>query len=188
MWYLYDDPWAAYGHLDNAFTADECDKIIKLSKSIELRDATVDDNFRLEKDYRKNQIGWVEPSAETNWIFRKITDIVTQSNSQLWKFDIETIPELQFTNYVNVEDQYKRHIDMGKTQHHRKLSFSIQLSDENDYEGCNLQFIQSEFIETAPRKRGSFILFPSFILHQVTPLISGERNALVGWVCGPKFK
>ena len=36
--------------------------------------------------------------------------------------------------------------------------------------------------------RGSVNYFPSYMLHEVTPLERGTRYALVGWVNGPAFK
>ena len=37
-------------------------------------------------------------------------------------------------------------------------------------------------------KPGTAIVFPSFINHKVTKLISGERHTLSIWWYGPKFK
>jgi PKHD-type hydroxylase len=31
-------------------------------------------------------------------------------------------------------------------------------------------------------------LFPSFVLHRVTPVTKGTRYSLVAWVSGPPFK
>ena len=95
---------------------------------------------------------------------------------------------MQFTKYANIGDGYNSQVDIvpGSSPSYRKLSFSLQLTDENDYEGCDLEFVASN--ELAPRERGAIIFFPSFVMHRVTPLISGERNAMVGWVCGPNFK
>jgi predicted 2-oxoglutarate/Fe(II)-dependent dioxygenase YbiX len=39
-----------------------------------------------------------------------------------------------------------------------------------------------------PTEIGSLSVFPSYQLHEVTPVESGIRRALVGWVIGPKFK
>ena len=36
-------------------------------------------------------------------------------------------------------------------------------------------------------KKGAMILFPSFLLHKVSPVTKGTRNSLVGWVRGPNF-
>jgi predicted 2-oxoglutarate/Fe(II)-dependent dioxygenase YbiX len=39
-----------------------------------------------------------------------------------------------------------------------------------------------------PRTRGALIVFPWFFLHRVTPIVSGNRKALVAWATGPDFR
>ena len=71
----------------------------------------------------------------------------------------------------------------------RKLSFSIQLSDPDDYEGGNLQLMdENNKSYIAPRQRGSIILFDSRTPHRVQKVRSGERKSIVGWVVGPRWK
>ena len=97
----------------------------------------------------------------------------------------------------------------------RKLSMTVQLSDPDEYEGGHFQWLepQRQFdkmqitqygIETsgkplidieqcicsAPfsaKERGSVIIFPSFLYHQVTPVIRGTRKVLVNWYCGKPY-
>ena len=71
----------------------------------------------------------------------------------------------------------------------RKLSFSIQLSDPDDYEGGNLQLMdENNKSYIAPRQRGSIILFDSRTPHRVQKVRRGERKSIVGWVVGPRWK
>jgi|TARA_B100000035_G_C20991540_1_gene550410 PKHD-type hydroxylase len=72
----------------------------------------------------------------------------------------------------------------------RKLSFSLQLSDHDSYEGGNLQFMSdgSHRIYNAPRKKGTVIIFDSRIRHRVSKVRSGRRESLVGWVNGPRWR
>ena len=71
----------------------------------------------------------------------------------------------------------------------RKLSFSIQLSSPEDYEGGNLQLLdeggQSYII---PRQRGCIVLFDSDTQHRVLKVTKGTRKSIVGWVVGPRWK
>ena len=71
----------------------------------------------------------------------------------------------------------------------RKLSFVLQLSHPDDYEGGNLQLLdetgKSYF---APRHRGCMILFDSRTQHRVLPVKSGLRKSIVGWTVGPRWK
>ena len=71
----------------------------------------------------------------------------------------------------------------------RKLSFTLQLSDPDEYEGGNVQLIDDtgkSYI--APRQRGTIILFDSRTQHRVIKVKKGVRKSIVGWVLGPRWK
>lgn len=77
----------------------------------------------------------------------------------------------------------------------RKLSLTLNLTDPNDYEGGNLMFDYGPHhvgdryhICEDIRPRGSIIIFPSYIYHQVTPVTKGTRYSLVMWSLGYPFK
>ena len=77
---------------------------------------------------------------------------------------------------------------MGKNSNWRKISISVQLDDENDYMGGDLQFYTKQTLTNAPRKKGTVIMFPSYLLHRVTPVVKGVRHSLVTWISGPPFR
>ena len=106
MWYLTTKPWEAWAFIADAFSAEECDKIIEYANKLELKDAALGGGKGLKKEYRSNKIGWFKPGPDTEWLYRKLTDITTDINHQFWQFDLESIPELQFTKYVN--EEFKR--------------------------------------------------------------------------------
>ena len=64
----------------------------------------------------------------------------------------------------------------------------VQLSDEEEYEGGDLQFMINNKIVDAPRKKGTIVIFPSFIMHRVTQITKGTRQSIVGWVSGPPYR
>ena len=71
----------------------------------------------------------------------------------------------------------------------RKLSFTLQLSDPDEYEGGNVQLIDElgkSYI--APRQRGTIILFDSRTQHRVIKVKKGVRKSIVGWVLGPRWR
>jgi PKHD-type hydroxylase len=39
-----------------------------------------------------------------------------------------------------------------------------------------------------PQAKGMVILFPSWVIHRVTPVTKGVRKSIVVWVTGPKFR
>ena len=71
----------------------------------------------------------------------------------------------------------------------RKLSFSIQLSSPEDYEGGNLQLLdEADKVTFIPRQRGCIVLFDSLTQHRVLKVTKGTRKSIVGWVVGPRWK
>jgi PKHD-type hydroxylase len=71
----------------------------------------------------------------------------------------------------------------------RKLSFAMQLSDPDDYEGGNVQLLdEAGKSYIAPRQRGSIMLFDSRTQHRVHKVTKGVRKSMVGWVLGPRWK
>jgi PKHD-type hydroxylase len=76
----------------------------------------------------------------------------------------------------------------------RKLSVTVSLSDPKEYDGGNLKFDlgphRPDRYHTCEeiRPRGSIIVFPSHIHHQVTPVTRGTRYSLVAWNLGKPFR
>ncbi len=124
-----------------------------------------------------------------------MTNNIKYANYKWWNYDIYGILEpLQILcyeashNQENIQDHYSKHIDNQEFYSNRKISFSVQLSQAQDYEGSELKLYGDREAEKLPKDRGTMILFPSFILHEVTPITQGKRWALVGWVSGPQFR
>ena len=65
---------------------------------------------------------------------------------------------------------------------------SLQLSTPEEYKGGKLEFNLGSNIIEANNEVGSLTLFPSYLLHRVTPVVSGVRRSLVLWVSGKPFK
>tara|TARA_B100001175_G_C19044032_1_gene418788 strand:+ start:22 stop:354 length:333 start_codon:yes stop_codon:yes gene_type:complete len=108
-----------------------------------------------------------------------------------WRFDVSGFSEdLQYTRYNDDKSFYNWHIDSGvtKSEHPpRKLSLTLQLSEPSEYEGGDFQ-INSSRLSTCPKEKGLVIAFPSYCLHQVTPVTKGIRRSLVVWLCGPPLR
>lgn len=77
----------------------------------------------------------------------------------------------------------------ANTESIRKLSFIVQLSDPNSYEGGDVQLIDdNDLLYTVPREQGSIILFDSRTRHRVRKVKKGVRRSLVGWCVGPRWR
>ena len=71
----------------------------------------------------------------------------------------------------------------------RKLSFAMQLSHPDDYEGGNVQLMdEAGKSYIVPRRRGTIVLFDSRTQHRVHKVRKGVRKSIVGWCVGPRWK
>ena len=140
---------------------------------------------------RRSQVSWLNKNQDTAWVFEKLGHIASSLNAQYFRFDLTGFGEpLQLTNYDQSEQgMYGWHQDYGgKNSPSRKLSLVLQLTDPSQYEGGNLQVMTGGQPQTVRKQRGLVAAFPSYVLHQVTPVTSGNRQSLVAWVTGPAFK
>lgn len=140
---------------------------------------------------RRSHVSWLEKNQDTAWVFQKLGHIASSLNAQYFRFDLTGFGEnIQLTNYDQSEQgMYGWHLDYGgKVGPSRKLSLVLQLTDPSQYEGGNLQVATGGQPQNIRKQRGLVAAFPSYVLHQVTPVTSGNRQSLVAWVSGPAFK
>ena len=144
----------------------------------------------IDKSYRSSRINWIEKNDASYDIYKKLVRFVKDANKNMWNFRLNSFTEdLQYSEYSSeTNGHYDWHLDIGENQSStRKLSISIQLSDPEDYEGGELQFLTGRNIRIAPKSKGTMILFPSYMLHRITPVTNGVRKSLVYWVHGEPF-
>lgn len=144
----------------------------------------------IDKSYRSSRINWIKKNDASYDIYKKLVRFVKDANKNMWNFRLNSFTEdLQYSEYSSeTNGHYDWHLDIGENQSStRKLSISIQLSDPEDYEGGELQFLTGRNIRIAPKSKGTMILFPSYMLHRITPVTKGVRKSLVYWVHGEPF-
>ena len=177
--------------LDKIFTNQELNEIVTQADQVKKVSSTVGSGA--VSDYRVCDIAWLESDeikSDFDWIYATLADAISQANNEHFQFDLTYLTALQYTVYNgNDHSNYQKHLDVGRQFPNRKLSFSVQLSDDAEYTGGDLRFhyIKNQ-PEVAPREKGTVIFFPSWIVHDVTPVTQGTRRSLVGWVNGPNFK
>jgi PKHD-type hydroxylase len=186
-----------YYYYTNGMNDEEINKTIQLSKKYYCNntDGNVSGDV-LDLTYRKSKITWLHYNTDTRFLYDKISALAKDANNKMWNFNITNLfDSIQYTEYSydpasNIQSHYDWHMDFGSKglTTTRKLSCSIQLSDSDDYEGCDLEFMFQRTIRKAPRTKGTVIFFPSYITHRVTPITKGTRKSLVIWFHGPPFK
>jgi len=178
----------AWAYCDQAFTPKECQKIIDYAEQFKKKDAGIGKS-ELNAEIRESKVVWITPNSDINWVYQRMTDVITKLNADYFNFDLFGFTEgFQFTEYNAPSGHYGKHIDNMFNGTVRKLSFSLQLSDIKDYEGGELQIHLSDKPEVMKKEQGTLIAFPSHTLHEVTPITEGKRYSLVGWITGKPFK
>lgn len=178
-----------------------CDEIINYFKHKEKNKARVGNNNKNNSKIRKSSVVF---DNENLWIDHLINPFIKNANiSADWKFDIDFSETHQFTEYKK-NQHYNWHMDAFEESYQilnnykygkiRKLSMSLCLSNENSYEGGKLLF--SKLVNNNKKifdiknmnKKGSLVVFPSYIWHKVTPVTKGTRHSLVIWYLGNPYR
>lgn len=179
---------------DLKFTAEECNRIINLTKQYYPSSASVGgttDNSKIAREIRSANIFVLENDEENKWIYEKISNIVSIVNTLHFKYEIAGITHgiqlIEYSADSPIKGHYNWHVDSGNGEpSHRKISLSVQLSEPTDYAGCELLINNHAHEIVGSKERGSVHLFPSYMLHKVAPITSGLRYALVIWIHGSR--
>lgn len=177
-----------------------CDGVLGSLQEENYQPGTVGGSDRkINKKVRNVDHQWQDRNSLLDCILTRF--MIDANLEALWNFDI-TQPELVQISRYNENQFYGQHIDCHVTGNQeiptglnssitipllsqRKISASLLLSKEDDYDGGDL-IILSDTIYT--KKQGTIIVFPSFMAHQVTPVTKGVRYSAVCWMGGPKWK
>lgn len=191
LWAFETDAVQNYAYMNGIFTKEECQQIIALGEALNPTIAKIQSENIEDITTRQSHVSWMFPNTDTRWIFERVVGAALNLNGQYFNFDLYGLAEgLQFTRYDAPTGKYDAHIDKMLDGMPRKLSLTIQLTDPSEYEGGELNLYIGPGMEaTTPEKQqGKLIAFPSYVLHQVTPVTKGTRYSLVCWVTGKPFK
>jgi len=185
------EPWI---FIEDCFTEEEIEKIEQYCSTKKLdRASTVGSNsFARVSNNCFNDV-----DHENEWFISRINEAVENANEAFYNFDLYGYSYFQYAEYEGLENgKYDAHTDLifgqdkpGYMIDTRKLSLSLLLSEpEKDFIGGEFFIHLSGNPSLHRLKKGQIILFPSFMLHGVSPVLSGVRKSIVIWVEGPKFK
>jgi PKHD-type hydroxylase len=194
------------------------DIISILEKDLKVFENNFDDSVigyggqgEVNKGIRNSKNVWI---PTTHWIGGFLWHYATRANRENFLYDLTCIDgeNLQYTRYSEGEF-YNWHTDSGidvcykpqnittscvndpqdfiatNVEYVRKLSFTLQLSNFDEYTGGEVQFLDNSgkpyFM---PKQKGTIAFFDSRTPHRVKKVKSGVRKSLVGWVIGPRFR
>lgn len=121
-----------------------------------------------------------------------ILEYVNQANENAFRFDIEKLGTITYTNYGKYPDLggNAKHWHMDTTFHHnlrytRKLTVHIQMSDSDESVGGDFLFKWAEQPDpVALRKKGTVLIFPSYLEHKITKVTQGQYRNITAFVLG----
>jgi PKHD-type hydroxylase len=187
QWNLRSEKQKVYW-FESAFNEEEIQKIKDIGEKIQFEDGTVFNQID-PKNVRLSSVAWINANPDSEWLFKKLVDLVLHVNSINFNLSIVGIEALQFTVYESsVNGFYGIHTDVfpqSINYLNRKISFTIQMSDPSEYEGGELIIEPLNEVIESKKTKGSITFFESTERHQVKPVTKGVRYALVGWVSGP---
>ncbi|WP_417523028.1 2OG-Fe(II) oxygenase [Marinovum sp.] len=181
----------AVHQMAGAFSPAECNEITRLAASGEARDARLVRQTR-DHNLRRADLVWLDDVSGADWVMDRIIDLVRVANRDVFGFDLQDFSEsAQVARYgAEREGHFDWHADIGDgpLAARRKLTMVVQLAERDDYDGGSLEVMPSANVVVANRAHGAAVIFPSFLLHRVTPVTRGARQSLTIWAHGPAFR
>ena len=116
-----------------------------------------------------------------------LTAIGLNVNNEIWKYAITHSNQSEFLMY-DVKGKYETHVDTfhGRSEEVRKLTILVFLND--DFEGGKFYIANGHNRMYPEQKKGTVLIFPSFMPHGVESITKGIRYSIVTWMVGPYFK
>jgi PKHD-type hydroxylase len=177
-----------YATAVNFLSAQEMDRLITEHAPL-LAEGTLSSG-RIDANLRRSRVVFLGQEQKYAWLYERLWTAVQVCNTQCFDVDVTSVEtNVQVARYDSAESGfYDWHFDFGPAKPLRKLSISVQLSNSEDYDGGDLELLYGNVPTKLDRTRGAFIIFPSFMLHRVTPVTRGTRWSLVAWILGTRWR
>ena len=174
------------------FTPEQCQMIIDAGRRQPPQKAMVGmgkPEGGVDTKKRTTTISWI-PFDEMKEMYNDLNNFIQKANLNHFGFDdIRITEQAQFTEYPE-GGFYDWHMDCDVIMQHeppvRKISMTLLLSPEDQFEGGDLELMSSG--KKAKLKQGHAICFASFLNHRVAPVTRGVRQSLVVWFGGTPFR
>jgi hypothetical protein len=172
---------------ENHITHDFCDNLIKRYSQDDIEKqppiigngkGTINKNIRdTERVLLSQNVG----------IGATLTATGLNANNYWWQYNITSANQTELLIY-KPDGHYNPHVDTVH-QHGpetRKLTALAFLND--DFEGGKFFLNAHGNVYYPLQKKGTILVFPSFMVHGVEPVTKGVRYSCVTWLVGPYFK
>ncbi len=174
-----------------AFSEADCDRILLQAATVPPEDAKLVGQNK-DHNIRRADLVWLDNVPDTGWVMDQVIDLVRVANRETFGFEVtEFMESVQVAHYHSArEGHFDWHSDIGdgRIASKRKLTLVAQLSEPDAYAGGLLEVMPSSHTVTANTGRGTVTIFPSYVLHRVTPVTEGSRVSMTVWAHGPAFR
>ena len=165
----------------DALPRNECERLLALIPPECMRPAGLVGSVT-DTSIRRAEVAWLDDVPEAAWVMDRMTGLIARANREAFGFEIDDLAEsAQAARYDAAQAaHFDWHTDIGAgaLAARRKLTVVVQLSDPTDYEGGLLELRSDSNILAADAAQGTATVFPSFVLHRVTPVTEGLRWSL----------
>jgi len=162
---------------ENVLDPDMCDSIIEFGKN--------NVNKGINKYPQLFDISFHTCLLPLNHESHLLLEDAWHDASKFLDISIDFVEPYELKRYTS-DDFFGKHTDnylCNLSRIDRKITFSIQLSDKEDFTGGDFIILH----QPGPKTKGSIVAFPSFFPHEVKPINSGERWSLISWAWGKDF-
>jgi PKHD-type hydroxylase len=166
--------------LFNLLTKPEAKKIFDWCESQQFQDGKETAHGKA-KDMKDNeQLGAANPQV-AKWIEqikgKFLTDATLKAYTQAQEF-----VGMRINSYKTAQ-KYDWHVDMGIMSGVRTdMSFTVFLTPKSEYEGGVLEINHGSHVVKIKGEVGQVVVYPTGLLHRVTPVTSGRRICFIGWI------
>ena len=177
--------------IQDALTPAECNDLTALCAAAPMRQAGLV-RGTMAPQIRRAEVAWLDDLPAASWVMDRMMRLVAEANRSSFGFDVTEFAESpQVARYgADRAGHFDWHSDIGAgaLAAKRKLTVVVQLSDPAAYKGGVLDLWPDSQTRQVPKVQGMAVVFPSFVLHRVTPVTTGVRWSLTLWSHGPAFR
>lgn len=157
-----------------AFSRQECDTLLKMFEelSIERSDPSLD---------RKSESVSLD-RRRLDWVYERVANMARLEN--VWSLVLTGFVDEILIQRYRVGGYSGCHNDIDfLTQDYPKLTIVVPLVERRSWRGGDL--LVGTSLRPVGLSLGSAVIFPSYLMHEVTRVTAGRRVVLTAWVGGP---
>lgn len=171
----------------------DCNKLNEIYLTRQL-DESISVNYDFDYEKQKSSVKnlkqeHIRISSETCllpdeeiWVHSKLISDLEYINNKFFGLNNIIMSPFNLLQY-DLNGKFDWHVDQGITGAFalRRISIVIFLSNPDEYEGGQLEFLPM-LKEPIKMEKGYMVAFPSHKLHRVTPVTKGIRRTMVNWI------